>query len=92
MDNKKKRPKLTKKLIIAASVCGGLILGVGGTLGVMATHERHEDAIAAVQRKKANKADIKIDQQKAIDKFNEKYKDKQINEVKSEPDHGSICV
>ncbi|MCR5525426.1 MAG: PepSY domain-containing protein [Lactobacillus sp.] len=84
----KKRPKLTKKLIITASVCGGLILGVGGTLGVMATHEHHEDAIAAVQRKKANKSDIKIDQQAAINKFNEKYKDKQINEVKLEPDHG----
>lgn len=84
----KKHPKLTKKMIVTMSICGGLLLGAGGTFGIMAGHDHHEDVIAAVQRKKANKADIKIDQQAAIDKFNEKYKDKQINEVKLEPDHG----
>lgn len=84
----KKHTKLTKKMIITMSICGGLLLGAGGTLGIMASHDHHEDVIVAVQRKKANKADIKIDQQAAINKFNEKYKDKQINEVKLEPDHG----
>ncbi|MBB1079225.1 PepSY domain-containing protein [Limosilactobacillus sp. STM2_1] len=84
----RKATKLTKKMLITACISGGILLGAGG-IGVMATHGGYEKIEAAVQHEKtANKNDIKIDQQAAIDQFNQKYNDKQINEVELENDHG----
>ena len=84
---RKKHPKWSKKLIITACICVGLLVGAGATYGVMESHE-HGGLVEAVHHQKANKADIKVDQQAAIDKFHQKYKGKQINEVELEADHG----
>lgn len=83
-----KKNARTKWATMVACVCGGLLLGAGGTFGVMAAQDSHEDRVEATQLKKANTNDIKIDQQAAIDKFNAKYANKQISEVKLEVDHG----
>ena len=84
-DKKKARkfPKMTKKVLITACVCGGLVLGAGGIAGVAAMDGYHAQIEAAIK-----KSDIKIDQQAAIDKFNQKYQNKQINEVELESDNG----
>lgn len=88
-NKQRKFPKMTKKLLITACIGGGILLGAGGTVGVMATHGDYDRIEAAVKHEKlANKNDIKIDQQAAIDQFNQKYKDKQINEVELESDNG----
>lgn len=80
---------MTKKMLITACLAGGLIIGAGGTATVMALHENHDRVEAMVKHEKlANKNDIKIDQQAAIDKFNQKYDNKQLNEVKLESDNG----
>ncbi|WP_231120270.1 hypothetical protein [Limosilactobacillus reuteri] len=73
-DKKKARkfPKMTKKVLITACVCGGLALGAGGIAGVAAMDGYHAQIEAAVKHERlANKSDIKIDQQAAIDQFNE---------------------
>ena len=90
-DKKKARkfPKMTKKVLITACVCGGLALGAGGIAGVAAMDGYHAQIEAAIKHEKlAKKSDIKIDQQAAIDKFNQKYQNKQINEVELESDNG----
>lgn len=90
-DKKKARkfPKMTKKVLITACVCGGLVLGAGGIAGVAAMDGYHAQIEAAIKHEKlAKKSDIKIDQQAAIDKFNQKYQNKQINEVELESDNG----
>ncbi len=90
-DKKKARkfPKMTKKVLITAWVCGGLVLGAGGIAGVAAMDGYHAQIEAAIKHEKlAKKSDIKIDQQAAIDKFNQKYQNKQINEVELESDNG----
>lgn len=49
----------------------------------------HAQIEAAMKHEKlANKSDIKIDQQAAIDQFNKKYPDKHLNEVELESDKG----
>ena len=90
-DKKKARkfPKMTKKVLITACVCGGLALGAGGIAGVAAMDGYHAQIEAAMKHEKlANKSDIKIDQQAAIDQFNKKYPDKHLNEVELESDKG----
>ena len=90
-DKKKSRkfPQMTKKMLITACICSGIVLGAGGTVGVVAIHGHHDQIEAAVKHEKlAKKSDIKIDQQAAIDKFNQKYQNKQINEVELESDNG----
>ncbi|MDL2056441.1 PepSY domain-containing protein [Limosilactobacillus reuteri] len=90
-DKKKSRkfPQMTKKLLITACICSGIVLGAGGTVGVVAIHGHHDQIEAAVKHEKlAKKSDIKIDQQAAIDKFNQKYQNKQINEIELESDNG----
>lgn len=90
-DKKKARkfPKMTKKVLITACVCGGLVLGARGIAGVAAMDGYHAQIEAAIKHEKlAKKSDIKIDQQAAIDKFNQKYQNKQINEVELESDNG----
>lgn len=90
-DKKKARkfPKMTKKVLITTCVCGGLALGAGGIAGVAAMDGYHAQIEAAVKHEKlANKSDIKIDQQAAIDQFNKKYPDKHLNEVELESDKG----
>ncbi|MCD7132005.1 PepSY domain-containing protein [Limosilactobacillus balticus] len=90
-DKKKSRkfPQMTKKILITACICSGIILGAGGTVGVVAIHGHHDQIEAAVKHEKlAKKSDIKIDQQAAIDKFNQRYQNKQINEVELESDNG----
>ena len=85
----RKFPKMTKKMIVTACICGGIILGAGGTAGVVAIHGHHDQIEAAIKHEKlAKKSDIKIDQQAAIDKFNQKYQNKQVNEVELENDNG----
>ncbi|MEY8441417.1 PepSY domain-containing protein [Lactobacillaceae bacterium 24-114] len=85
----RKFPKMSKKMVITACICGGIVLGVGGTAGVVAMHGHHDRIEAVMKHEKlAKKSDIKIDQQAAIDKFNQKYPDKQIYEVELESDHG----
>lgn len=84
-----KKRLLAKRLTILACVCGGILLGAGGTAGIMAAKgHHHESRIEATQLKKAKTSDIKIDQQGAIDKFNQKNPNKQLSEVKLEVDHG----
>lgn len=88
-----KKSARTKWATMVACVCGGLLLGAGGTFGVMATHGGHHHDGGRIEaalhsKKKASVKDIKIDQQAAIDKFNEKYANKQISEVKLEDDRG----
>lgn len=80
---------MNKKTLITSVVCAGMILGVGGTAGVVALHG-HEDQVEAVVKheKLAKKSDIKIDQQAAIDQFNKKYQNKQLEEVELESEHG----
>lgn len=76
-------------MLITACICSGIVLGAGGTVGVVAIHGHHDQIEAAVKHEKlAKKSDIKIDQQAAIDKFNQKYQNKQINEVELESDNG----
>ncbi|MFR0606821.1 PepSY domain-containing protein [Limosilactobacillus balticus] len=90
-DKKKSRkfPQMTKKMLITACICSGIVLGAGGTVGVVAIHGHHDQIEAAVKHEKlAKKSDIKIDQQAAIDKFNQKYQNKRINEVELESDNG----
>ena len=80
---------MTKKVLITACVCGGLALGAGGIAGVAAMDGYHAQIEVAVKHEKlANKSDIKIDQQAAIDQFNKKYPDKHLNEVELESDKG----
>ena len=80
---------MTKKVLITTCVCRGLALGAGGIAGVAAMDGYHAQIEAAVKHEKlANKSDIKIDQQAAIDQFNKKYPDKHLNEVELESDKG----
>lgn len=90
-DKKKSRkfPQMTKKMLITACICSGIVLGAGGTVGVVAIHGHHDQIEAAVKHEKlAKKSDIKINQQAAIDQFNKKYPDKHLNEVELESDKG----
>lgn len=78
----------TKQLLMTICVCGGLLLGAGGTIAATNSGFDHGSSVSAASKKQAKTADIKIDQNAAIDKFNSKYQNKQITEIKLEDDHG----
>ena len=85
------KKKSKKRWIVTGCVAAAFLLGAGGTAGVMSLHGHghgHEDRIEARQLSKAKVSSIKVDQQKAIDQFNQKYAGKQISAVKLEVDHG----
>lgn len=84
------KKKSKKRWIVTGCVAAAFLLGVGGTAGVMGLYHGHghEDRVEARQLSKAKVSSIKVDQQKAIDQFNQKYAGKQLSAVKLEVDHG----
>lgn len=81
--------RMSKKMLVATCIAGGLIIGAGGATTVALVHDHHDRVEAMVKHEKpADKKDIKIDQQAAIDKFNQKYNGKQLSEVELESDDG----
>lgn len=84
----KKKRSMTKRMMATLCICGGVLLGAGGAAGIATAAHHHDDFRVEAAQKKAKTSDIKIDQNAAIDKFNQKYQGKQISEVKLEDEHG----
>lgn len=82
-----KKHGLSKRTMITLGVCVGLLMGAGGTIGMMAADTDFHPAVMAA-KKQAKLSDIKVDQNTAVDKFNQKYQNKQLSEISLDDEHG----